>query len=151
MYFQILYKSPATTNPKSSESTVRDNWSFDSTSKKNNSPHLRIGPLTPGLQIQWSSYRANLEEVYFTITMFKCWILLKPVLGVVDGSLHFLLNHPWTGSTKPSLQHLQCCFGLSLGVLFILYYILKYSHWLYQFYTAQRNKLELSMLKWILF
>jgi hypothetical protein len=43
----------------------------------------------------------------------KCWILLKPVLGVVDGSLHF---------TVPSMnrlnQHFQLCgVGLSLGIL----------------------------------
>ena len=45
-------------------------------------------------------------------------ILLKPVLGAwtVACTLHYL---PWTGSIKPSLQHLQfCCFGLSLGFLF---------------------------------
>ena len=49
---------------------------------------------------------------------FKCWILLKPVLGGVDGSLLFPLP-PWSGSIKPRLQHLQFCyFGLSLGVPF---------------------------------
>ena len=30
-----------------------------------------------------------------TTTMFKCWILLKPVLGVVDGSLHYGVCKIW--------------------------------------------------------
>jgi hypothetical protein len=36
----------------------------------------------------WTHLRTflNLKFYYF---MFKCWILLKPVLGGVDGNLHF--------------------------------------------------------------
>jgi hypothetical protein len=48
--------------------------------------------------------------------MFKCWILLKPVLAAwtVVCTCQY---RPWTGSIKLSLQHFQFCrFGLSLGI-----------------------------------
>jgi hypothetical protein len=36
----------------------------------------------------WTHLRMFLNSK-FTIFVFKCWILLKPVLGCVDGNLHF--------------------------------------------------------------
>jgi hypothetical protein len=36
----------------------------------------------------WTHLRLFLNSKFYYI-MFKCWILLKPVLGGVDGNLHF--------------------------------------------------------------
>jgi hypothetical protein len=52
----------------------------------------------------------------------KCCILLKPVLGDVDGNLHLPVRQ-WKGHIKPSLQHFQFRHvGLSLGILICLFY-----------------------------
>jgi hypothetical protein len=46
---------------------------------------------------------------YILLFLFKCWILLKPALGVVGGSVHLSSYHyrPWTIPIKPSLQYFQ--------------------------------------------
>jgi hypothetical protein len=52
----------------------------------------------------------------------KCWILLKPVLGGLDGNLHFPV---------PSMNRLNQTetATLSLGILFFLYLISTFSIW----------------------
>jgi hypothetical protein len=66
----------------------------------------------------WTHLRMFLNSKFYCFT-FKCWILLKLVLGGVDGNLQFY-HRPWTGSIKPSLHHFQFCrIGLSLGILYL--------------------------------
>jgi hypothetical protein len=66
----------------------------------------------------WTHLRMFINSKFYHF-MFKCWILLKPVLRGVDG-ICTLQYRPWTGSIKPSLQHFQFCgVGLSLGVQYL--------------------------------
>ena len=65
-----------------------------------------------------------------------------------------LLYRPWTGSIKPSLQHLQfCCFGLSLGVLFSLYFYIYY-RWFsgsHQTIVLSVQTYKSNVMEWMLF
>ena len=64
----------------------------------------------------WTHSRINYNSK-FTITIFKCWILLKPVLEGVDGT---------QAQSNRVCNILQfCCFGLSLGVLFFSVFLLR--------------------------
>ena len=53
-----------------------------------------------------------------TTFVFKCWILLKSVLGCVNGSLHTFHYPPPPTWTEPAQF---CCFGLSLGAPFSVF------------------------------
>ena len=54
--------------------------------------------------------------------MFKCWILLKSLLGGMDFSLHLpLLSMNRINQTEPATFSV-CCVGLTLRVQFFLYF-----------------------------
>jgi hypothetical protein len=54
--------------------------------------------------------------------MFKCWILLRPMLGVRTVVCTWQFR-TFTGSIKPSLQYFQCCcFGLTLVILMFFFF-----------------------------
>ena len=59
--------------------------------------------------------------------IFKCWILLKPVLGGVNGSLHLpLLSMNGLGQTDPAAYFILLCwafFKCSIFSVFYLYFI----------------------------
>jgi hypothetical protein len=49
---------------------------------------------------------------YFTIFVFKCWILLKPVLGGVDGSLNLTVQFMnRLNQTEPATFSILACWG----------------------------------------
>jgi hypothetical protein len=75
--------------------------------------HNRVTDQTSISSCWHLAYKCDLKFYYFT---FKCWILLKPVLGAWTVACTFQYC-PWTGSIKPSLQHFQFCrVGLNNGV-----------------------------------
>ena len=81
-------------------------------------PLLLISPY-PDFSMNTSADVLKLKNL--TITMFKCWILLKPVLGSVDGSLHLHVALPSTNrlSQTVTCNILKfCCFELSLELFF---------------------------------
>ena len=67
--------------------TLQNTW-FNSFRERLARPSVPQG--TCSWTVLSACYRSYYKNI-FTITMFQCWILLKPVLAGVDGSLHFPL------------------------------------------------------------
>jgi hypothetical protein len=87
----------------------------------------------------------------FTIFVFKCCILLKPVLGGVDGNLHFqVLSMNGLNQTESATFYYFVVLGFLLGFCFslFLFVMINQEKLLYKlhFYGIRR-----VTLKWIKF
>jgi hypothetical protein len=65
----------------------------------------------------WTYLRMFLNS-NIIITLFICWILLRPVLRAWTVTFTFQYR-PWAGSIKPNLQYFQCCLK---GFCFTLFF-----------------------------
>jgi hypothetical protein len=66
----------------------------------------------------WNRLRMFRNSKFYQF-MFKCWILLKPMLGGVDGSLHLTVSFKnRLNQTEPATFSILP-FGLSLGILIL--------------------------------
>jgi hypothetical protein len=82
--------------------------------------------LTVTLKVSWSHLRIFLNSKFYHF-MFKCWILLKPVLGGMEVSCTFHYR-PWTDLIKPTTFSILS-FWTFLGILYfsLFYKVFNYS------------------------
>ena len=71
----------------------------------------------------WTHLRMFLNSKFYYFT-FKCWILLKPVLGGVDGNLHFPVpSMNRLNQTEPATFSILPCWAFFRDSVFIYFMI----------------------------
>jgi hypothetical protein len=69
----------------------------------------------------WTHLRMFLNSKFYHF-MFKCWILLKPVLGGVDGTLHFPVpSMNRLNQTEPATFSILSCWAFLRDSVFIYF------------------------------